>query len=262
MSFWDEILNPGVGEARRRDAEARAHGAAVAREAQQRALEEQRRIAQQEQDRVEKDWQRGDQERQRTEEEARKIADRTTGNIATGRSAIDSAFSQFDDGYFNNVAKSYVDQQNPQIDDQFAKAKDGLTARLAGQGTLSSSIGANRMAELAEKAAGARASAANSGRDFANQLRGNVQQSRDHLYGLNTGAVDPSQISTQAMGNATSLANGATTTPPPTVGNIFADFLTPVSNAFQANQNSARPFRLGVGSSAPTTGSGSSVVSR
>lgn len=240
MGWFDELWDNATGRDIERERIAERERAA--REFQQAQMEEQRRQAAAEQARLEA-------ERQRTND-----------NIAGGRSAIDSAFSQFDDNYFNNVANSWVAQQNPQIDDQYNRARDKLTAHLAGQGTLSSSIGANRMAELAERAAGARASAANAGRDFAQSIRGNVQQTRDQLYSANTGAVDPNQLGTQATGSATTLARGASTTPAPSVGDLFSSLLPPVVNAFTANQNSSRPFRIGVQASAPTSGAGSSRV--
>mgnify|MGYP001004377967 FL=1 len=68
--------------------------------------------------------------------------------IREGQANIDTAFGQFDDNYFGNFQKSFTDFYNPQIADQYARAKDKLIAALAGRGTLESTVGAAKFGDL------------------------------------------------------------------------------------------------------------------
>lgn len=184
-----------------------------------------------------------------------------TDNVAGGKASIDSAFAQFNDPYYAGLAKKYTDFYNPQIDEQYKLANDAKTGDLAERGVLKSTVGANTLAQMAKTAADKKAEIANSGQDFANQQRTTVQQTKDNLYGLNTGAVDPSQVSAQATGHASALAAPGTVSPTPALGDVFSSFLTPVTNAVQANNNSLNKVNGGVGIDNPT-GAGSSQVIR
>ena len=67
-------------------------------------------------------------------------------NVAAGKKSIDTAFSQFDQPYFDAYGTAYKNAYNPQLTDQYGIAKDKLTAMLAGNDQLGGSVGNNDLA--------------------------------------------------------------------------------------------------------------------
>lgn len=197
---------------------------------------------------------RAEQERLRAEEEARRQ------RITQGQGAIDTAFANYNDDYYSGFKNAYTGNYLPEIDDQETKARDALTARLAGQGVLESTVGASKLAELAKKANEARTRVGNEATDQSNALRGKVEQAKTNLYSVNNSSADPNAINARATGEATSLAAPTSYTP---LGNLFTDLLGSVATAAGANANSPSSFfgrNTGGFSAAPTSGSGSGRV--
>lgn len=174
----------------------------------------------------------------------------------SNRATIDSVFAQFDDPYFQGLAKRYTGANTPRIDEQYKLAQDSKIGDLAERGILRSTVGANSLAQLAKTAADERAKVANEGQDFSNTQRANVNAAKNNLYSTNLAVTDPSQLAAQATGSATTLVNGVTTTPAPAISNAFGAFLTPVGNALLANQNGLAPGWKSTGGVNPNTASG------
>jgi hypothetical protein len=63
--------------------------------------------------------------------------------VAAGKTNIDSAFSQFTPDYYSGVTKAYENVYSPQLNDQYNTSREQLTALLAGNDTLGSSVGNN-----------------------------------------------------------------------------------------------------------------------
>ncbi len=204
------------------------------------------------------DEQKAEAERQR---QAMLAAENTRqGNIKAGNSAIDNAFAQFNDDYFNKASNSYAGAQLPELNNQLTQARGDLTAQLAERGTLESSIGAHRFGQLEERAGNARAGIGNAATDFANGLRSNVDTAKNKLYDLSLSAADPAAVSARSIGESTSLARSGATPQLQPLGNVFSDFLTPLAYAATAYSNSTGPLRPRVAAGAPTSGAGSSRV--
>lgn len=152
-------------------------------------------------------------------------------NIQSGNAAIDSAFGQFNDDFFGGIKQSFVNAQMPGLDEQYARAKDELTALLAGRGTLDSTVAADQFARLTQRrdaeagAIGARAL------DFVNGLRGQVNNTRNNLLGMVTAGGDPSGIAARATGEATSLARTAAQMPSAPLGSVFGAALSGAGDA-------------------------------
>lgn len=184
-------------------------------------------------------------------------------NIQSGNSTIDSTFAQFDDGYFGNVRDAHAAVYNPQIDDQFTKAKDKLIASLAGRGVLSSSVGAQALADLDKRAGEERVRVGNDAMAYANSLKSKVGETKNNLYAQSAAAADPSAIARSATGEATSLAQQGAASPTQPLSDVFSSFLTPFLSAATASQNAVQGSRkLISGGLAPIssgTGSGSVV---
>jgi hypothetical protein len=189
---------------------------------------------------------RNEEERQRQAAEAERQrqtllqqeADRKQ-NIQTGNQKIDEAFGGFDDNYYNKARETYQGAYTPEIDTQYGRSLDQLKSALAGRGVLESSVGGDAIAQLGQRAADARAKAANDALDFSNGIRSRVADSRNQLYAQSASAADPNAIASAATGQASAIANQGSVPPTPALGDLFGSFLTPFVNAGQAAQNSA-----------------------
>jgi hypothetical protein len=191
------------------------------------------------------------------EEEAARQA-----RIKQGQASIDSTFGQFDDKYYKGYGDKYTGYYNPQVDKQYTDAKDALTARLAGNGTLESSVGAKTMGDLSQQYADGKANIANQAIDASNGMRGKVEGARAGLYAANQSAGDPSQIASQAQAQATSLVAPTSYSP---LSNLFGSLLSGVATfrngqiggPFSPTYNSTFP---GQGQPQNKTGASTSVV--
>lgn len=177
-------------------------------------------------------------------------------NINLGKISIDQAFSKFGDDYYKKYRDDYTGYYFPQLDEQYGKVTDKMTAVLADRGILSSSIGSNKFADLAKEHSNARTNISNEALDAANKLRGQVESAKSNLYSLNEASADPQAINAQAIGQATALVAPPTYSP---LGNIFAGALDAFGNYMSARQN--RPSQGGYTSPYPT-GYGSGRVVR
>ncbi|HEY5798473.1 MAG TPA: hypothetical protein VIU82_26010 [Bosea sp. (in: a-proteobacteria)] len=184
-------------------------------------------------------------------------------NIQSGNSTIDQNFAQFDDGYFGKIRDAHAAVYNPQIDDQFTKAKDKLIASLAGRGVLSSSVGAQALSDLEKRAGDERVRVGNDALAYANSLKAKVGESKNNLYAQSSAAADPNAIARSATGEATTLAQQGAATPTQPLSDVFSSFLTPFLSAATASQNSVQGSRKLINSTLAPISSGtrsSSVV--
>lgn len=125
-------------------------------------------------------------------EDARQAAKRAAA------SKIKGAFSGFDDDYYNGVAQSYKDFQNPLLDEQYGEAARRLPLRFAR--TDNSSFARNR-ANLTRDYTRAQADIGKQAEDVANQQRQSVENSRSNLLQqaeAGAGLDDAAELSAQA----------------------------------------------------------------
>jgi hypothetical protein len=181
--------------------------------------------------------------------------DKRQTNIKTGQGAIDQAFSGYDDPYFSKFKQNYIDANTGDVDNQYAVAKDKLTAALADRGVLNSTIAGNGFGQLDKTRNDAFGAIANNAGDAENQFRNSVEKTKSDLYGLNTSAADPNAISARATGEAASLVAPPTTS---SLGDIFSGVLSPLVNYTKAAIYS--PTSRGGLSLAPTSGAGNGRV--
>lgn len=178
--------------------------------------------------------------RARKETQARETA--RTGAVNQGRQSIDSAFSQFNDPYFQDFQGAYTTNFNTGLDQQFEQARGKLLAALAGRGMTESSVGANQVADLQKRYADERGAIGNRAADESNRLKSEIEQQRAALYQTNNSAADPASIATQATGAATALKAPRQFGE---LGQVFADILGPIGAGVAADRNSANPrFRM------------------
>ncbi len=191
------------------------------------------------------------QQAEAAEQRARQEAADREARIQQGQANIDRAFGQYNDGYYDQYAKSIEGYQRPQIDEQYGEATGKVTAALAGRGMLESTHGAQETGKLGRIYLDNVARINSEAQDASKDLRARVENQKGDLYALNRASADPSGINAQAIGQATALAAPSAVSP---IGAIFEGALLPYLTYQTAKRNSAG---TGYRSSAPVaTGSG------
>jgi hypothetical protein len=174
--------------------------------------------------------------------------------IKAGQAKIDDIFQQFSPDFFNQYQNDYADAQTGDLNYQYGKAKDKLTAALAGRGTLESTVGASKLADLERQNTETLGNIGNDAVNAANDFRGKVENQKSDLYALNQSTADPDSIAARATGEATALVPPKPTS---TLGDIFSGVLGSLGNATKAAVFSPYGTRL---SSYLAGGSGSGKV--
>lgn len=176
---------------------------------------------------------RAQQQASDAEAQTKALEAKRQADIKAGNTAIDSAFSKFDQPYYDNYKKTYTGAYNPEVDRQYGQAVDQVTSSLAGRGLSGSTYGNHEMSEVQRTRDDARSKIANDATNAASNLRGQVQQRKTDLFGLNQSAADPEGIAAQATGAATAIA-----APSPTgdLGSLFQGVLKPLADFQTARQ--------------------------
>lgn len=178
----------------------------------------------------------------------RQAEERRQANITAGQSEIGSAFGQFDDNFYANRAKSYLDYSQPQLDTQYQDSMKSLTAALARSGNLNSSLRGDMFGKLQREYDTQKLSLADKAQQYANDARSNIERARSELTSTNATLADPGLIRERAQAAAasagaapaysplsmmlTDLASGVTPTGAKTTGstasgvNLFNTSLT------------------------------------
>jgi hypothetical protein len=179
--------------------------------------------------------------------------------ITQGQEGIDQAFTQFDPNYYDHYRTAYTGYYTPQVADQYGRARDQLVSALADRGTLESSVGAQSLADLDKRNTDQIAQIQSGAADAVNAKKASVDAAKTSLYNVNTSVADPTQISTQANANASTLVAPNSYTP---LGNVFTDLVNPIANYTRAASGSpygyVNPFSATPQNTGPY-GSGSSV---
>ena len=121
----------------------------------------------------------------KAEAETKAREDKRQADIKAGNAAVDSAFSQYDNNYYDNFKSTYTGNFNPEIDKQYSDATGKMTAALAGRGMLDSSLGAAKFGEALTTKNAARARVANDAEVAAGDMKGKVAARKTDLYSLN-----------------------------------------------------------------------------
>jgi hypothetical protein len=156
-------------------------------------------------------------------------------NIAAGDKAISGAFAQFNPDYYNKFQQANIDAQAIPLADQYSRAKDKEAASLASRGIGQSSVGAQGQADIDQLNAQTLGKISNDAANAVNTQKSAVSNAQTNLYNLNAAGNDPSGVSANAIGAASSLVNPA---PQGQLGNVFASLLTPVANYYKAGVGS------------------------
>lgn len=161
--------------------------------------------------------------RQQSDEARQRELDRQA-DIKTGRSKIDSVFSNnFGSDYYQGIRRGVIDYYRPQLEDQFEDANRKQVLALAQQGMgQGSSSGNRRLGDLQERRTLALSDIMDQSRQAVTDAKGRVSTTKANLYAQNQAAADPSQALSMATSSAGSLAAPASYSP---MGQVFADLL-------------------------------------
>lgn len=189
---------------------------------------------------------------QRADEDARKA------RITAGMGSISDTFGKFDEKFYGDRTKDYIDYATPQFERQLRATRDNLIYALSRGGNLKSSAGAGKNAELNYEADTARAGIAADGLNKANELRNQVENSRGNVVAELNATGDSSAAAQAAIRNATNLATPVGYSP---LGNLFASF---AQSAASIGSNAGNGFSgfAGGGAQSFSPAKGSSTVVR
>ena len=156
--------------------------------------------------------------------------------IEEGRKRIDTEFSKFDEPYFQQVADAYLRYYNPQLDEQFNKARENLIYRFARQGITGSSAETDTIGDARLEYDRQRARLGSQAQDRVAQARSDVERNKSDLYTLNQAAADPEAVAGMSASRAASIQPVQNLSP---LENVFSAFLNAPSTANLAYQYAA-----------------------
>lgn len=152
----------------------------------------------------------------RAEEQARQE------RIRQGTTKINDTFnSQFTDDYFGTRRKSYLDYATPQLQKQFEDAQKELAFSLDRSGLTSSSVRAQKEAELAELFDTNKRAVADQALTYENTARTGVEDARANLISTLNATGDVEGASRSAIARAQALSQPDAYSP---LGQLFATF--------------------------------------
>jgi len=120
--------------------------------------------------------------------------------ITEGYDQIQSIFGGFNDDFYNQRSKEYIDYATPQVDKQYAEAVKALEFALSRNNRLDSSTAVDKRGKLLEDYNQQKTNIADKGLQYGNQARQSVEGSRADLVALNSNLANPTQIAAEAQG--------------------------------------------------------------
>ncbi len=138
------------------------------------------------------------------DEAANREAERQA-RVASGRTLIDKTLAGFNDAFYADREKSYLDYATPQIDQQFGDAKKQLLLALARAGLSGSSSSVQRFGKLQQDYDKAKLTAADKAKSVASDARTKVERARGDLYNQLFVSADPTAAAAAAAGQADAL---------------------------------------------------------
>ncbi len=144
---------------------------------------------------------------------ARQQEQARNARITEGQGKIDEQFGVFDPSFFGNFQNDYLNYYNPQVDEQFADTRKNLRYDLARKGTLNSTPGQNKFADLIDAYQSRRDEVASNALSATNQLKGDVENTKSELYAQNQQSADPSLAAQSAVSRVGALSTTPTYSP-------------------------------------------------
>ncbi len=163
-----------------------------------------------------------DQVYDQSAEVARQLEAQRQAKIKSGEGLIGDAFKVFDDNYFAKYRDDYLNHYNPQVDRQFADARQGLRYNLARARIADSTAGQRNFGDLIEGYTKKRAEIGSNALTATNTYRSNVDKQKNDLYTQNQSAADPTKAAQMAAGQVGALQTTPAYNP---IGDLFGGFI-------------------------------------
>lgn len=169
--------------------------------------------------------------------EARQREQEREGRIRSGTTKIDSVFGGFNDDYYDTRRQSYLDFYQPQLDDQFADAKEQLTYALARAGTLNSTMAADKTADLTKRYDTQRATLLSQADDDVASAKSRINSEKSALVSQLNATGDADRVSNEALARTQQIGSERPSYSP--LGDIFSGFAAGIGNYMDARANAA-----------------------
>lgn len=142
--------------------------------------------------------------------------------IRGGTSRINDIFGgQFNDDFFANRRKAFLDYANPQLEDQYGDAQKELTFALTRGGNLNSSTRAQKAGDLQTKYNLNKQMVSDQAIASETDARNAVEDTRANLIATLNATGDATGVANQALTRSAVLSKPAAYSP---LANLFADF--------------------------------------
>ena len=212
-----------------------------------------------EQERINQTQNMYDQQRAMAEAESARVREaenRRQANIAEGNNAINDVFSQFNNDFYTNRAKSYTDYATPQLDQQYKSTMQNLVRSLARGGNLNSSVRGTAMSDVQSQYDKGMLSIQDQANQYSNQARNAIESARGNLVSQNAQLADPGTIRSLASSQAQGFSSPQSYTPLQTLISALTKGTGDTQNAYAKKD---KPLGVDLFNSAPATETGTVV---
>jgi len=160
----------------------------------------------------------------------------------------------FDDAFYDKRRQAILANQTPQLQDQYQKAREGLTYALARAGITRSSAGADKSAQLKSQYDVESANVANKAEQDVSGLRGQVEDARTNLITQLQATADPAGSANQALARTQVLRQQPLSYD--TIGDVFSGVAAGVGNFVQGVRQKQLFDTYNTAKANPATGGG------
>jgi len=171
-------------------------------------------------------------------EAARAAQVKREADIRSGREAIDKAFVGFDDSYYQGIERAAQAFYNPDLEDQYTRARKAAVMSLGRTSNLQSSAGAQSLADLFEQYQRAKVTVADRARGYAQGARGDIERTRSDLNSQLVASADPAQAGSAALNQAALFGAPPSFDP---LGDVFQKFTAGLVNQRVADDRAVSP---------------------
>lgn len=181
-------------------------------------------------------------------EAARKKEEERQARITAGTAKIDQTFGQFDNNFFNARKNEYMGYYQPQLDEQFKGAQDDLTFAFARNGTLNSSMAAQKQADLQSKYDVEKAGILSNANSVVDDMRSKFNSEKSTLVSQLQATGDADRVSNEALARTQQLFNQRPQYS--ALGDIFGGVANAIGN-YQAGSTAGQTYASYFGTKNP-----------
>lgn len=152
---------------------------------------------------------------------ARRAEEKRQAEIRAGTTKINGIFEQFDDGFYGDRQKAFMDYASPQLEDQYGDAQKQLTFALARNGTLDSSVRGQKTGDLQQSYDLNKQQISDQALASSTEARNATEDARANLIATLNATGDAKGAANSALARSSALSKPAAYSP---LTNLFADF--------------------------------------